>query len=133
MHATIYGERTLTDLDFARLGKLLGRELPPHLAELLASAEVTSSRAVPSDVVTMYSRVELVDVHTLRRQTLTVCYPGDAEPTAGFISVLSPVGSSLLGLKVGDIARWQSPNGNDCAAEVTAILFQPEATGDYQK
>lgn len=27
MHATIHGERTLTDLDFARLSKLLGREL----------------------------------------------------------------------------------------------------------
>jgi regulator of nucleoside diphosphate kinase len=133
MHATIHGERTLTDLDFARLSKLLGRELPPSLADLLAIAEVTSSRAVPPNVVTMYSRVELVDLHTARRQTLTVCYPGDAEAAAGFISVLSPVGSSLLGLKVGDIAKWLTPNGDSCAAEVAAILFQPEAAGDYQR
>ncbi len=135
MHATIHGERTLTDLDFARLSKLLpGRALlPAHLADLLASAEVMSSRAVPRDVVTMNSRAELVDVHTGRRQTLTVCFPKDAEPAAGFISVLSPVGSSLLGLRVGDIARWHTPNGDDCAAEVAAVLFQPEATGDYQK
>ena len=133
MHATIHGERMLTDLDFARLSKLLGRELPPSLADLLASAEVTSSRAVASDVVTMYSRLELVDVDTFRRQTLTVCYPGDAEPAAGFISVLSPVGNSVLGLKVGDVARWHTPNGDTCAAEVAAILFQPEAIGDYQK
>ena len=133
MHATIHGERTLTDLDFARLSKLLGRELPPSLADLLAIAEVTSSRAVPPDVVTMYSRVELVDLHTAWRQTLTVCYPGDAEAAAGFISVLSPVGSSLLGLKVGDIAKWLTPNGDSCAAEVAAILFQPEAAGDYQR
>lgn len=132
MHATIHGERTLTDLDFARLSKLPGHGLPPSLAQLLASAEVTGSRAVPSDVVTMYSRVELVDVHTHRRQTLTVCYPGDAEPTAGFISVLSPVGSSLLGLKVGDVAKWLTPHGDECASQVAAILFQPEATGDYQ-
>ncbi|MGJ7497301.1 GreA/GreB family elongation factor [Variovorax sp. RT4R15] len=132
MHATIYGERMLTDLDFSRLSKLLGHQLPPSLADLLKSAEVTSSRAVPADVVTMYSRVELVDVHSARRQTLTVCYPGDAEPAAGFISVLSPVGNSLLGLKVGDVAKWLTPNGDDCAAEVAAILFQPEATGDYQ-
>ncbi|WCM87930.1 GreA/GreB family elongation factor [Acidovorax sp. NCPPB 3576] len=132
MHATIHGERTLTDLDFARLSKLPGHVRPPSLAQLLASAEVTGSRAVPSDVVTMYSRVELVDVHTHRRQTLTVCYPGDAEPTAGFISVLSPVGSSLLGLKVGDVAKWLTPHGDECASQVAAILFQPEATGDYQ-
>ena len=132
MHATVHGERVLTDLDFSRLSKLLAHQLPPSLADLLASAEVTTSREVPSDVVTMYSRLELVDLHTGRRQTLTVCYPGDAEPAAGFISVLSPVGNSLLGLKVGDVARWHTPNGDECAAEVAAILFQPEATGDYQ-
>ncbi len=132
MHATIHGERTLTELDFARLSKLPGRELPAGLAALLANAEVTGSRAVPGDVVTMYSRVELVDVQTARRQTLTLCYPRDAEPTAGFISVLSPVGSSLLGLKVGEVAKWLTPNGDGCAAQVVAILFQPEASGDYQ-
>lgn len=131
MHAAIHGERMLTELDFTRLSKLLGHH-PPSLADLLASAEVTSSRAVPADVVTMYSRVELVDVHTARRQTLTVCYPGDAEPAAGFISVLSPVGNSLLGLRVGDVAKWQTPTGEECAGEIAAILFQPEATGDYQ-
>ena len=130
MHATIHGERTLTELDFARLSKLLGHQ-PTSLADLLACAEVTSSRTVPGNVVTMYSRVELVDAHTRRRQTLTVCYPADAEPAAGFISVLSPVGHSLLGLKIGDTARWETPAGEACAAEVAAILFQPEATGDY--
>lgn len=131
MHATINGERTLTDLDFARLSKLLNHQLPSSLADLLASAEVTSSRAIDNDVVTMYSRVELVDVDTRRRQVLTVCYPSDAEPSAGFISVLSPVGNSLLGLRVGGMARWRTPGGDECASEVAAILFQPEATGDY--
>jgi len=131
MHAVVHGERTLTDLDFARLTKLVSRQLPPPLADLLACAEVTSSRAVPVDVVTMYSRVELVDVKTRRRQTLTLCYPGDAEPAAGFISVLSPVGNSLLGMKCGTVARWNSPMGDACAAEIAAIVFQPEASGDY--
>lgn len=131
MHATNSGERTLTELDFARLSKLQGRHLSPGLAHLLASAEVTSSRAVRSDVVTMHSRVKIVDAHTRRHQTLTVCYPADAEPAAGWISVLSPVGSSLLGLKAGDRAVWATPSGEECSAEVAAIVFQPEASGDY--
>ena len=126
-----HGERTLTELDFSRLTRLAGQRQPPILADLLANAEVTSSRAVRSDVVTMYSRVELVDVHTHRRQVLTVCYPQDAEPAAGFISVLSPVGISLLGLRVGDVAKWHTPHGEECAAVVESIQFQPEATGDY--
>lgn len=133
MHAmvNVHGERMLTDLDFSRLTKLVDQHVPPVLEDLLANADITSSRAVQPDVVTMYSRVELVDAHTHRRQVLTVCYPQDAEPAAGFISVLSPVGISLLGLKVGDFARWQTPHGEECAAMIESIQFQPEATGDY--
>lgn len=133
MHAIVHGERTLTDLDFARLTKLLSQQLPPTLADLLAGAEVMKSRAVNADVVTMYSRVEVVDAHTRRRQVLTICYPDDAEPAAGCISVLSPVGISLLGLKTGDIAKWLTPTGEECAAEVAAIQYQPEAAGDYSR
>jgi len=133
MHAVVHGERTLTDLDFARLTKLLSQQLPPTLADLLAGAEVMKSRAVNADVVTMYSRVEVVDAHTRRRQVLTICYPDDAEPAAGCISVLSPVGISLLGLKTGDIAKWLTPTGEECAAEIAAIQYQPEAAGDYSR
>ena len=127
----VHGERTLTDLDYSRLTKLVGHQLPTVLEDLLANADITNSRAVSANVVTMYSRVELVDVHTHRRQVLTICYPQDAEPAAGFISVLSPVGISLLGLKVGDVATWHTPHGEECAAVVEGIQFQPEATGDY--
>lgn len=133
MHAVVHGERTLTDIDFGRLTRLLRGELPPPLADLLAVAEVMSSRAVDADVVTMYSRVELVDVATRRRQTLTICYPHDSEPAVGCISVLSPVGVSVLGLKRGDVARWCTPNGDECAAEVASVQYQPEATGDYNR
>ena len=80
-----------------------------------------------------HRRVEIVDVHTHHRQVLTLCYPGDAEPAAGLISVLSPVGSSLLGLRAGDTARWLTPPGEGCAAQIAAIQYQPEAAGDYTR
>ena len=133
MHTLVHGERTLTDLDYARLSKLLSQQRPGQLADWLESAEVMSSRAAPGDLVTMNSRVEVVDIHTHHRQVLTICYPGDAEPAAGLISVLSPVGSSLLGLRAGDIARWLTPHGEGCAAQIVAIQYQPEATGDYSR
>jgi regulator of nucleoside diphosphate kinase len=131
MHTALRGERTLTELDFSRLRKLASGNLAPELADLLSAADVLHSREVPADTVTMYSQVELQDLHARRRQKLTICYPDDAEPSAGFISVLSPVGRSLLGLQVGAVARWQTPSGEEGAAEVVAILFQPEASGDY--
>ena len=62
---------------------------------------------------------------------LTLCYPDDAEPQFGFVSVLSPIGLSLLGHEVGATVSWQSPDGTERMAEVDAILFQPEASGDY--
>lgn len=131
MLATIHGERTLTELDAARLNKLSVNQLPSGLADLLDIAEVLPSREVPANIVTMYSQVEIEDPATQQIQKITLCYPGDAEPTAGFISVLSPVGIGLLGVKAGTLARWQMPNGAEGAARVVAILFQPEASGDY--
>ena len=79
----------------------------------------------------MYSQVIVEDLASKKRQKLTLCYPNDAEPHQGFISVLSPVGASLLGQRVGAIARWRTPNGDGCAAEIVTLLFQPEASGDY--
>ena len=49
----------------------------------------------------------------------------------GFISVLSPLGASLLGLRVGDVAQWRTPRGEERMARVVEVLFQPEASGDY--
>ena len=132
-------ERTLTELDHVRLLTLARRErhsdgsLAPRLTieQLLDACAIVPSRDIPSDVVTMYSQVMLQDVATGERSKLTLCYPADAEPAAGFVSVMSPVGASLLGQTVGSVARWPTPAGDERAAEVLAILFQPEASGDY--
>ncbi|MBT9526646.1 MAG: GreA/GreB family elongation factor [Rhizobacter sp.] len=131
-------ERTLTDLDHARLTTLARRVHTSPVAHeaddiesALEMARVVPSRSVAPDVVTMYSQVQLIDSASGRRYRLTVCYPADAEPAAGYVSVLSPVGASLLGLRVGATARWVTPAGEPGAAKVVAILFQPEASGDY--
>jgi regulator of nucleoside diphosphate kinase len=79
----------------------------------------------------MYTQVLLLDHASGERSKVTLCYPADAEPADGFISVLSPLGWSLLGRCVGQVARWSIPSGGERAAEVLAILFQPEASGDY--
>ncbi|PZO10347.1 MAG: transcription elongation factor GreAB [Burkholderiales bacterium] len=131
MHKSLAGERLLTEIDFARLNKLRGAQLPPELVSALESLEPVPSREIPPDIVTMYSQVVVEDIASKKRQKLTLCYPADAEPHLGFISVLSPVGASLLGQSVGATAHWRTPNGDACAAEIVALLFQPEASGDY--
>jgi len=130
-------ERVLTELDHVRLATLSSRGLRARLpgssciAAVLDDARVVPSRKVDSDVVTMYSQVLLRFVDDGIKRKLTLCYPEDAEPQFGFVSVLSPIGLSLLGQQVGATVRWESPDGSVRRAEVDAILFQPEASGDY--
>jgi regulator of nucleoside diphosphate kinase len=131
MNSIFSAERTLTELDFARLNRLQGGHLPSVLAGNLDFSDLVPSKEIPPDVVTMWSQVEIHDQNSGAKHKLTLCYPEDAEPSVGFISVLSPVGASLLGLRVGSIARWQAPHGEECAAVIARILFQPEASGDY--
>jgi regulator of nucleoside diphosphate kinase len=131
--------RVLTELDFRRL-TTLAQQRAGHdpcqrgrssIDAVLDQARVVPSRSIGPDVVTMYSQVILQHLGGGRRTKLTLCYPSDAEPAQGFVSVLSPVGASLIGRPLGAVACWVCPDGEPRMAEVKAILFQPEATGDY--
>lgn len=124
-------ERKLTELDFKRLNKLAAGEAAPHLDEMLCDAEVVPSRAIPADVVTMYAMFDVRDMKLQRLQTFVLCYPTDAQPASGHISVLSPAGMALIGLPVGALATWSGPNGEENTVRIERVLFQPEASGDY--
>lgn len=127
MSSTNRSERVLTELDHVRLSKL-GHDA---LADVLDYAEVVTSPAIPADVVTMYSQVLIADTKAEQPQKFTLCYPNDAEPQRGFISVCSPLGASLIGRRVGHDAVWTTPHGDERAVTIQALLFQPEASGDY--
>ncbi|MDP3520711.1 MAG: GreA/GreB family elongation factor [Hydrogenophaga sp.] len=124
------GELWLTKLDHGRLFKLNGGHPPEPLTDVLDSAELIDSAQVRPDVVTLYSQVLVTQDDGEQRQ-LTLCYPDDAEPSAGFISVLSPVGLALLGRRVGAQASWTMPSGKQRRLTIDAVLFQPESSGDY--
>ena len=131
-------ERTLTEIDHVRILNLVHRDRRSDgsptrrlaIAQVLDGCAIVPSLQTPRDVVTMYSQVLLQDLESGKRSKLTLCYPADAEPATGFVSVLSPVGVSLLGLRVGCVARWLTHAGAAREAELLAILFQPEAIGD---
>lgn len=133
MSAILNGERILTELDHARLSRMDDGRLPDELAASLMSAELAPSREIPADVVTMCSRIMIREHASGAEQKLTLCYPEDAAPAEGLVSVLSPAGASLLGLRVGAQARWQTPRGDARTATIVSILFQPEASGDYTR
>ena len=132
MSSTIRGEATLTELDHARLRALSRRTpLPATVQDLVDNADLVPSRGVGPDIVTMYTQLLLRQDAAGDPRKLTICWPEDAEPEAGFLSVMSPLGTALLGRAVGETVAWHTPDGRRHEGEIAAILFQPEASGDY--
>ncbi|RYY91283.1 MAG: transcription elongation factor GreAB [Comamonadaceae bacterium] len=126
----VLADTQFTELDFRRLSRLAAAHAAGELAETLDLADVVPGRAIDASVVTMYSQFELEDEGTHERRTLSICYPPDAQPATGFISVLSPMGRSLIGRRAGAQVRWSTPGGEH-SGRIGAVLFQPEASGDY--
>lgn len=120
-------ERVVSALDFARLLRLGAGLLPAELRDALDGADIVSPREVPADLVTVGSLVELTFADTGSTQVITLRYPQDAPPVAGGVSVLSPMGAGLLGLRAGEIARWQVPGGGSRQARIERVVHQPEA------
>lgn len=96
----------------------------------LERAQIVPSQEVPADVITMNSTVTLTDLDTHEDETYTLVYPEHANTSQGKVSILAPIGTAMLGYRVGDVFEWDVPAGTR-RLKVTKILFQPEASGDF--
>jgi regulator of nucleoside diphosphate kinase len=92
----------------------------------LDRARVVAPEAVPADVITMNSRAELLDLDTGEHMEFTLVFPSEANIDEGKISVLAPLGTAMLGYRVGDEFDWTVPYGLR-RLKVTSVHFQPEA------
>lgn len=126
------GERLLSELDHRRLSRLPDACGHPPLQDLLDAAELLPPRQLPADVVSMNSEIEVLGPRPGQQQRLTLCYPADARPEQGRISVLSPVGLSLLGRAVGQRVSWQAGRASGQLL-IQALPYQPEARGHFDR
>ena len=135
IHRTIY----ITDLDLRRLTSLIenaldsdskDREYLDKLQEELDRGKVVPASEIPKEVITMNSRARLVDLDTGETEELTLVFPENADISQARISVLAPIGTAMLGYKVGDVFEWEVPAGKR-RLKVESIIYQPEAAGDY--
>lgn len=140
MHTTPFDDRTITELDHIRISRLLrspARTAPAPsqeaLLDALDDAEVLPSREIPPDVVTMNSCLRVEDLKTGAQRELTLSYPEDADPARGFVSVLSPIGAALLGRRVFEEVLPRSPGSGASGLRIVALLFQPEANGEFTR
>jgi regulator of nucleoside diphosphate kinase len=77
----------------------------------LHRAQVVPHESMPADVVTMDRDVVYEDADTLVRRRVRLVYPHQSDPKRGWVSVLAPIGSALLGLRVGQCIEWSLPTG----------------------
>jgi regulator of nucleoside diphosphate kinase len=75
----------------------------------------------------MGSEVRLMDVDTGEIKVYRLVFPSEAR-TENSLSVLAPIGTAILGYRVGDVIEWRVPKGVR-RLKVLDVLFQPEAAG----
>ena len=101
-----------------------------ELEKELNRGKIVEPKDIPKDVITMNSVVRLKDLDSGEEMMYTLVFPGIADISKNKISILAPVGTALIGYRVGDIIEWKVPAGLR-KLKVEEILYQPEAAGDY--
>lgn len=103
----------------------------PQVSELLireTSRAVLHDRAgIPPDVVTMGSIVEFEDGNTGSRRTVQLVYPPEADISAGRISILTPVGAGLIGVREGQSILWPDREGHERPLIIVSVRQQRDA------
>jgi len=128
---TIY----ITEADMKRLRPLLegvknSRDDLRSLQAELEQARVLAPTEIPPDVITMNSKARLRDLDTNEEMIFTLVFPGNANIEQDKISVVAPIGTAMLGHRVGDEFEWEVPAGA-VRLRVEAVLYQPEASGHF--
>ena len=119
-----------TMLQDPRLSRIEQRECLDALEAELERAYGVDPAELPHDVVTMNSTVEIRDLKSGETETYTLVYPERADINANRISVLAPIGTAILGCRVGDVVRVKTPSGAR-RIRVEEIHFQPERAGEH--
>jgi regulator of nucleoside diphosphate kinase len=130
---------TVSSLDLERIEALL--EQPQYrngpgidaLRSELARANVLDPAEMPGDIVTVNSTAQVTDEANGEIRELTLVYPREADGASNKVSVLAPVGMAMLGLRVGQVIDWKVPGGRELRLRITAITFQPEASGQLHR
>jgi len=94
----------------------------------LERARVVSDTAVPRNIVRMGSTVEY-ETDTGDGRTVTLVYPKDADISEGRISVLTPIGTALLGLSAGQTMGWTTRDDRRHKLTVLAV-YRTRAGGE---
>jgi regulator of nucleoside diphosphate kinase len=95
-------------------------DIADHLLYELERAHVVPDSQLPGDVVGMGSNVRYRTWDGVERE-VTLVYPARANIAEGRISVLTPVGTALLGLTAGQSISWLTRDGRRQTLTVLSV------------
>ncbi len=98
------------------------------LSEELKTATIIDDSEMPDDVIRFNSKVTLVFDSGLEK-TLQVVIPVDKDVHKNKISILTPMGSALMGYSKDDLIEWDFPKGK-LKMKITNVI-QEETFSDF--
>jgi len=98
----------LTDLAIAALDRL--PEVAEELLREMDRARVVNAGKVPESVIRMGFRV-VFESNDGRKREVTLVFPGEADIAEGKVSVMTPIGTALIGLSKGQSISWTARDG----------------------
>lgn len=106
-------------------------ERNPQVSQLLLGeierATIQTAANIPIDVVTMNASVEFRDDAHDKDYNFQLVYPKEADIAAGRISILTPVGAGLIGLRQGQSILWPDRDGKKRALTIVKVTHPPKA------
>ncbi len=81
------------------------------LETLVANARIVDEDTIDTSKVSIHSKVKIKNLANKMEMVYAIVAEQEADLKAGKISVKSPIGSGLLGKKIGDVAEIQVPAG----------------------
>ena len=118
----------VSEFDFVRLKRLLDYEFNEELESELMRADIHKCILVPPSLVTMESKVLYIDHTEKEEKESLLVFSRCPEGQDQVISILSSIGTALLGLEVGEKIDWLI-DGRKKVLEVIGVNNQPEASG----
>ncbi|MBB5984678.1 nucleoside diphosphate kinase regulator [Sphingobium lignivorans] len=109
----------LTDLALAAAERL--PQVSALLLEEVGRAEVHDAQDMPAGTVTMGATVDFTDEASGAQHCVQLVYPGEADIAAGRISILTPVGAGLIGLREGQSILWPDRGGAERTLRIDKV------------
>ncbi|WP_380879989.1 nucleoside diphosphate kinase regulator [Sphingomonas sp. DBB INV C78] len=102
----------------------------PQVSRLLlrevTRAKVHKADRVPANLITMHATVQFADQANGKSYSCQLVYPGEADISGGRISILTPVGAGLIGLREGQSILWPDRDGHE--RTLTILKVTPACT-----